>query len=75
MLSKKMREKGYSHRDLKLPNILYKLKNGRIIPKLADYGFSKQIQGDTGTVLGTPATMAPEVLLHQHGQRSQALYL
>ena len=35
----------------------------KFIPKLCDYGFSKELnKTNTGTHLGTPATMAPEVM-------------
>ena len=49
------------HRDFKLANIL--LHNG--ILKIADFGFSKILEGDesyTETMLGSPLNMAPEIL-------------
>jgi serine/threonine-protein kinase ULK/ATG1 len=48
------------HRDFKLANILK--HNG--IMKIADFGFSKLLgkDGMTGTMLGSPLNMAPEVL-------------
>lgn len=48
------------HRDFKLANILK--HNGNI--KIADFGFSKLMgkEGMTGTMLGSPLNMAPEVL-------------
>lgn len=48
------------HRDLKLANIL--LHNGSI--KIADFGFSKLLTEEdyTKTVLGSPLSMAPEIL-------------
>lgn len=47
------------HRDFKAANVL--LQNG--ICKIADLGFAKQVKEEsmTNTVLGTGATMAPEV--------------
>lgn len=64
-----MDEKNIIHRDLKLKNILFvrtdkdEYKESKIIPKLADYGFSKLLgESDiTSTKLGTPITMAPEI--------------
>ena len=55
------------HRDIKLKNILVKYDNKipliKFIPKLSDFGFSKVMEEDlTSTKLGTPVTMAPEVL-------------
>lgn len=48
------------HRDFKLANILK--HNGSV--KIADFGFSKLLgkEGVTGTMLGSPLNMAPEVL-------------
>ena len=65
---KKMQENHIIHRDLKLGNILIKYTDEtqtKFIPKLCDYGFSKQLDRETSTQLGTPATMAPEVLKNQ----------
>ena len=55
------------HRDLKLKNIMIKFTNDEKTEyevKLSDYGFSKALDENliTTTHLGTPATMAPEVL-------------
>lgn len=49
------------HRDLKLPNILI---NDDVL-KLADFGFAKELKQENQllvTMLGTPMTMAPEIL-------------
>ena len=65
---KKMDENNIIHRDLKLQNILIKYTDEsktKFIPKLSDYGFSKKLDERkkvTKTKLGTPSTMAPEVL-------------
>ena len=60
-----MRENKYSHRDIKLENILIKFideRKTKFIPKLCDYGFSKQIEQESGnTSLGSRKTWAPEV--------------
>ena len=64
-----MQKNNIVHRDLKLANILIKYvdeKKEKIIPKLSDYGFSKELNYANYancTHLGTPATMAPEIML------------
>ena len=66
---KKMVENNIIHRDLKLGNILIKYTDETkttFIPKLCDYGFSKTLKESdpvASTHLGTPATMAPEIIL------------
>ena len=63
---KKMFEHNIIHRDLKLGNILIKYTDEaktKFKPKLCDYGFSKVLNDSfTQTHLGTPATMAPEIM-------------
>ena len=65
---KKMFENNIIHRDLKLGNILVKYtdeEKTKFIPKLSDYGLSKKFNeknSNTRTKLGTPATMAPEII-------------
>ena len=56
------------HRDLKPANIL--MHNGVI--KIADFGFCKWLDesGKTGTILGSPLNMAPEVLLAEKDNKS-----
>ena len=46
------------HRDVKLANIF--LHNDRVV--IGDFGFAKKGKLMTGTILGTPITMAPEVI-------------
>ena len=65
----KMRYNNILHRDLKLGNVLIKFTDEskmHFIPKLADYGFSKElsIYNTRTTHLGTPATMAPEIMMN-----------
>ncbi|MBL4703156.1 MAG: protein kinase [Flavobacteriales bacterium] len=60
---KYIHEKRLVHRDLKPGNIMLQHQNGGIIPKLIDFGISKQ--ADEGTtvssqLLGTVEYMAPE---------------
>ena len=62
-----MQKHNIIHRDLKLGNILIKYTDEnkkKFIPKLSDYGFSKVLNASnyTSTHLGTPATMAPEIM-------------
>ena len=66
---RKMRNNNILHRDLKLGNVLIKFideTKTKFIPKLADYGFSKElsIYNTRTTHLGTPATMAPEIMMN-----------
>ena len=69
-----MFNKNIVHRDLKLKNIMIKynkkeeLSNNKInfVPKLCDFGFSKVLEDDiTKTKLGTPSTMAPEIMMNK----------
>ena len=65
-----MNKNNIVHRDLKLGNILIKYTDSsknKFIPKLSDYGFSKDLNNSnyTATHLGTPATMAPEIMMNQ----------
>ena len=55
------------HRDLKVQNILIKYTTRpEFDVKLGDYGFSKELSDDiTATKLGTPVTMAPEILMNR----------
>ena len=65
---RKMHQNNILHRDLKLGNILLKFTDNsknNFIPKLSDYGFSKELNKynyTSITHLGTPATMAPEIM-------------
>jgi serine/threonine-protein kinase ULK/ATG1 len=60
------------HRDLKLRNIMVVFNKAstsslNFSAKLSDFGFSKVMDDDiTKTKLGTPATMAPEILMNRN---------
>ena len=68
---KKMSQHHILHRDLKLGNVLIKFTDDsktHFIPKLSDYGFSKELNNynyAACTHLGTPATMAPEIMMNR----------
>ena len=68
---KKMSKNNILHRDLKLGNVLIKFTDDsktQFIPKLSDYGFSKELNNynyASCTHLGTPATMAPEIMMNR----------
>jgi serine/threonine-protein kinase len=62
---------GLVHRDLKPGNILLDVADGRIVPKIVDFGLAKVLEAEpdsplatrAGSSLGTPAYMAPEQIL------------
>lgn len=59
--------KGLIHRDLKPANIMLSLEGNQLVPKVADFGLAKLLEGDdkksrtrTGSTMGTPQYMSPE---------------
>lgn len=61
--------KGIVHRDLKPENVLVTRPSPRRRAKIADFGLAKIIDGETflKTACGTPAYLAPEVVLGYPG--------
>lgn len=62
-------QKGVIHRDLKPPNVLVSIEDGRPTPKIIDFGIAKATQGrlidrtlttDGRRFIGTPEYMSPE---------------
>ncbi|XP_022810061.1 protein kinase C theta type-like [Stylophora pistillata] len=66
-----MHNKGIIHRDLKLENTL--LSHDDAV-KVADVGLSKEEDMITGTQMGTPHYMAPEVASFKHYDRKADIY-
>ena len=59
--------RGLIHRDLKPANVLLSRVDGKLVPKVTDFGLAKAVGGDsagqktrTGATMGTPGYMAPE---------------
>jgi serine/threonine protein kinase len=53
--------KGRCHLDVKSGNILLTARNGRIVPKLTDFGLSQYTGATLKHPCGTPAYIAPEL--------------
>lgn len=56
------------HRDIKLANIF--VHQNKIV--VGDFGFAKTGQEMAGTALGTPITMAPEMIIGETDYSSKA---
>jgi len=61
--------KGIVHRDLKLENFLFSTRAPDSQLKLIDFGISKHFSGSLKESVGTPYTVAPEVILGKYDER------
>ncbi len=68
-----LHSKGIIHRDIKPANIMIKKEGNILIPKISDFGISKNISDAGSTVsgvVGSQAYMAPELLNNTSGKLS-----
>jgi serine/threonine-protein kinase len=64
---------GVLHRDVTLDNILIERSTGRAV--LVDFGIAAPVDGERdGTLVGTPAYLAPEVIQGEPASRASDLY-
>lgn len=70
-------QKGILHRDIKPSNVLVGEVDGKLVPKVIDFGIGKLLDDDRdgsgartriGSVLGSPAYLAPEALGNIEGE-------
>ncbi len=67
---------GIYHRDIKLKNILYNIKTGKI--KLSDFGIAKLPESlnitQDGFIVGTPIYLAPEIFMGEPASPQSDIY-
>jgi serine/threonine protein kinase len=67
---------GIYHRDIKLKNILYNIKTGKI--KLSDFGIAKLPESlnitQDGFIVGTPIYLAPEIFMGEPASAQSDIY-
>lgn len=65
------------HRDIKLENVMVKYTNKwhtKFIPKINDYGLSRQVKEVASTLCGSPVYMAPEIFIENKYNRKADLW-
>ncbi|VDM44887.1 unnamed protein product [Toxocara canis] len=75
---KHIHSNGMMHRDLSAGNVLISsMRNGKFRVKLADFGLATLLrQGDvTGTIVGTPGYIAPQVYGRSYNQKADVFSL
>uniref|UniRef100_F1KR66 Serine/threonine-protein kinase zyg-1 n=1 Tax=Ascaris suum TaxID=6253 RepID=F1KR66_ASCSU len=75
---KHIHSSGMMHRDLSAGNVLISsMRNGKFRVKLADFGLATLLrQGDmTGTIVGTPGYIAPQVYGRSYNQKADVFSL